>query len=460
MTLRARLTLWTTAALGGLLLALGSAAVVLLDRSLLGSVDTSLESVARVLASAPEQPPPSGPEQALAELFGPALGERVFQFLDPRGRPEPRPPSPTRLALPLSDEAKRNAAAGRETWETVDVPGSPSPVRLLTLPVIEGGEVAHLVQVALPLSGVDAARSQFLFVLLGLAPLALGGLALGAWVLTGRALKPVEAMTEAARRIEAEDLSLRIAADGRPDELGRLASVLNDMLARLERSFAAARSFSADAAHELRTPLTILRGEIEVALRSVALEDEPRRAFESCLEEVDRLSALVEDLLFLARTDASAVERPASPVDLAAVVADAEPALLTLAERGGVTLATRTESPAVVAGSAPMLLRVLVNLVDNAVKFSGPGHRVDVEVVAADGATRLTVRDDGPGIAAADRERIFERFYRADPARSGIGAGLGLSLVRSIVELHGGRVEVESEPGRGACVRVELPLLH
>ena len=460
MSLRWRLTVWYTAALGALLLALGGAAVVLLDRSLRANVDSSLVSIANTLATARDEPSGPSPEEALTELFGPALGERFFQLLDPHGRPEARPEALGRPSLPLSDEARQNASEGHETWETVNVPGAPGPIRLLTLPMIEHGRVVHLVQVALPLSGVDAARSEFLFILLWLAPLALGGVGVGGWLLTGRALKPVAAMTDAARRIGAEGLSLRIVTDGRGDELGRLAVVLNDMLGRLERSFVAVRNFSADAAHELRTPLTILKGEIEVTLRSTTLSDDSRHAFESCLEEVDRLSALVEDLLFLARADADAIEHPAAAVDLGLVLDDVEPALAALADRGGVRLDVRSRGPAVVAGSAPMLLRVVFNLVENAVKFSGSGHRVEIEL-GTDGDTAvLEVRDDGPGVPATERERIFERFYRGDPSRTGVGAGLGLALVQSIVTLHRGRITLESEPATGARFRVVLPLHH
>src|SRR5207244_7684723 len=157
-------------------------------------------------------------------------------------------------------------------------------------------------------AGVDAARRRFLLILVGLAPVALAGIAVGGWVLTGRALAPVDAMVAAARRIGAEDLSLRLAGEDRDDEVGRLAAVLNDMLARLDGSFTAVRHFSADAAHELRTPLTILKGELEVALRTARGPEDYRRVIESCQEEVDRLVALVEDLLLLARTDAGAVD--------------------------------------------------------------------------------------------------------------------------------------------------------
>ena len=277
-------------------------------------------------------------------------------------------------------------------------------------------------------------------------------------VADARALAPVDAMVEAARRIEAEDLSRRIADADAPDELARLAAVLNDMLARLEASFSTARRFSADAAHELRTPLTILKGEIEVALRSPDRADD-RRVLESCLEEVDHLIALVADLLFLARADAGAVDVPGTTVDLAHAVDEALPALRALADQAGVALEAHASGPAPVRGSEPLLFRVVFNLVDNAIKHSGAGHRVTVAVGRRDGRAVLDVEDDGPGIPPEVRERVFDRFYRADPARSGVGAGLGLAVTRSIVAVHGGDVRADAgRAGKGTAFRVTLPL--
>jgi heavy metal sensor kinase len=458
-SLRRRLTLWYTAALGGLLLLLAATALVLLERTLRANVDASLVSVARAIAASSTAPGPPDLDAAFGGLLGPALAERFFRLLDPRGRPDPRlaPASPTRF--PISRAALRNAEDGHESFETVTVPAvAPGPLRLLTFPVLEEGRLAHLVQVAMPLAGVEAARRRFLMILLGLAPLALGGIAAGGWILTGRALAPVDAMVAAARRIGAEGLSLRIATAGPNDELGRLAAVLNDMLVRLERAFTAARHFSADAAHELRTPLTILKGELEVALRTAAGPKEYRRVLESCQEEVDRLVALVEDLLFLARTDAGALERPLEPVDLSAVVDDVHPALQALAERAGVGLTVERPAELRVRGSAPMLFRVLVNLADNAIKYSGGGGRVEVTLGTQGGSAVIEVRDHGPGISTEDQRHIFDRFYRGDPARARGGAGLGLALTRSIVQVHGGRITVDSVPGKGSCFRVELPL--
>ena len=461
MSLRARLTLWYTGAVGAVLLLLGASALALLDRGLRANVDASLESVARTVGSQVGEPASVGSvfDDTLAALLGPAMADRFFQLRGPRGEPDPRLAPRGRAWLSLSETARRNAERGRETFETVTAPGIAGPVRVLTSPVIDpDGRLVHVVQVAMPLAGVDAARARFLFTLLGLAPLALAAVAAGGWLLASRALAPVDAMVETARRIGAEDLSGRIETDGREDELGRLASVLNDMLARLERAFATARQFSADAAHELRTPLTILKGEIEVALRAVRSPAEYRATLESCAEEVDRLAALVEDLLLLARTDAGVVPSPGERVNLADVLDDVAPALHALAERGGTRLVVHAERDVPVRGSAPMLFRVVLNLTDNAIKHGGAGGPVEIDLARRAGEAVLEIRDHGPGIDPAERERIFARFYRADPARERGGTGLGLPLVRSLVLLHRGQIDVDSAPGGGTVFRVGLPL--
>ena len=461
-TLRARLTLWYTALLCGMLALLGATALVLLDRGLRDNVDASLRSLAHSIADSTRGParPGTDLDEALESLLGPGLAERFFRLLDPFGRPDPRLVPRSRVQFPLSPEALRNAEHGRETYETLVVPEvSAAPVRLLTLPVIERGHITHLVQVAMPLESAETARSRFLLILVGLAPLALGGAGAGGWFLARRALAPVDAMVEAARKIEAEDLSRRIETAASNDELGRLAAVLNDMLARLERAFTAVRHFSADAAHELRTPLTILKGEIEVALRSPPAEEEYRRVLASCLEEVDRLSALVEDLLFLARSEGGAVSLPQMPVNLADVLAEVAQALQALAETSGITCTVASSPTLWVQGNASLLFRLIFNLGENALKYTPVGGTVTVALSQRGREATLEVKDTGPGIAPEEQARIFDRFYRGDPARGRGGTGLGLALARSIVLVHSGRITVESVVGQGSCFRVVLPLV-
>lgn len=460
-TLRARLTVWYTALLSGMLTVLGLAALVLLERGLHENIDASLDSVARAIAETTRAAPRFGPglDEVLESFFFPGFSRRSFRLLDPFGRPDPRITPRGRLQFPISPQALENAKHGRSTYTTISLPDvSSAPTRLLTVPVFERGRLRNFIQVAMSLESAAAARSRFLLVLLSLAPLALGGAALGGWFLARRALAPVDAMVEAARRIEAEDLSRRLETRDTSDELGRLATVLNDMLARLERSFSTVRHFSADAAHELRTPLTILKGEIELALRASQTEEAYQRVLRSCLEEVDRLSGLVNDLLFLARSDAGHLEREHTAVNLAEVLEDVRPALLALAEPKAVNCTITSPASVWVTGNTSMLFRLIFNLGENAIKYTPTRGRVEIRLSQQADAARLEVHDTGPGITAEDREQVFERFYRTDSARTRGGSGLGLALVRSIVWLHRGQIWLDSEVGRGSCFFVVLPL--
>jgi heavy metal sensor kinase len=461
LTLRHRLTLWYTGFLTAMFAVLGATSALLLDRGLRMNIDDSLNSDARAVAELVQRRSFVGPdvEDSLRSVLGAELGERFFQLLDPFGRPDPRLVPRARPLLPLSTEALRNAARGLPTFETLRVrSGFEKSFRMLTLPVVRNAATVHIVQAAVSLQNIEATRSRLLFVFLFLVPVALTASALGGWFLARRALTPVDAMVEAARRIEAEDLTKRIPAPSGKDELARLAAVLNDMLARIERSFGAVRRFSADAAHELRTPLTILKGEIEVALRSSEAPAEMRQTLVSCLEEVDRLNSLVEDMLLMARVEGDALSAGPRPVNLAEVLQDAAPALTELAARAGNLCTVATAPPLWIEGYDSLLFRLVFNLAENAIKYTPRGGRIEVTLEPQERSAVLQVKDNGPGIAPEALEHIFERFYRGDPAREGSGSGLGLALVRAIVELHRGQIHVSSEVGKGTCFRVTLPL--
>jgi signal transduction histidine kinase len=218
------------------------------------------------------------------------------------------------------------------------------------------------------------------------------------------------------------------------------------------------RRFSADAAHELRTPLTILKGEMEVALRSSQAPEEIRQTLVSCLEEVDRLNSVVEDLLLMARMEGNAMSAGPTSVNLADVLADAAPALSELAARAGNRVTVGSAPPLYIQGYDALLFRLVFNLVENAIKYTPAGGKVDITLEQQDGTAILQIRDNGPGIAPDAQAHIFDRFYRADPAREGSGTGLGLALVRSIVQLHQGQIRVSSTLGQGSCFTVTLPL--
>ncbi|MEO8053933.1 MAG: heavy metal sensor histidine kinase [Acidobacteriota bacterium] len=286
--------------------------------------------------------------------------------------------------------------------------------------------------------------------------LVLGGL--GGYALARRLLGPLGRMAEHARRITAEQLHERLLEERSGAELDQLREAFNDTLARLERSFGELRRFTADASHELRTPLTALRSVGEVGLRGARSNDDYREVIGTMLEEVDRLSRLADELLTLSRAEAGQANLRKEPVDLGAVGAEVVERLAVLAEERGQRLECRAEEPALVRGDRLALRQALMNLVDNAIKYAPDGSCVLVAAGTRAGRAFVEVRNEGPGIAAEHRERIFERFYRVDAGRSREmgGTGLGLSLVKWTAEAHGGSVELDTGEG-GSTFRLVLP---
>ncbi len=491
LSIRARLTLWYTGILAATLILLGGVAYGLLMRGLWHDVDATLQGVAKAMtrtAQAQAADPFFPPEmdQILRQFMGPSVADKFYQFLDPLGHPDPRLPQLHGGLIPVSPEALRNAAHGQPTFET-DPGDGPYPTRVLTVPIMTRGRTVNVLQVGMSLEGLHKARQHFLWALAALMPLGLilaGG---GGWLLARRALKPVDQMTTVARRIGAEELGRRLDEAGADDELGRLARTLNGMLDRLEAAFAQMRRFSADASHELRTPLTVLKGEIEVALKSPRGPEEYRQVLASALEEVERMARLVDELLLLSRADAGALGWGSAPVELDRLVEEVAKQGEILGRGRQVRVSIDGLEPLVTRGDDHRLKQLLLNLVDNAVKYTPPGGQVRLALRRLPGGpdgpppdsgtpagapaarvsgessgewAEIVVRDTGVGIPPEVLPRIFERFYRADPARSreAGGAGLGLCIARTIAEAHGGTITARSAPGLGSTFTVLLPL--
>jgi len=287
---------------------------------------------------------------------------------------------------------------------------------------------------------------------------AIGG---GYWLMK-RALRPVDEITQSAERITSRNLSERLPALNTGDEMERLSGSLNGMIARLEESFQHVSRFSADASHELRTPLTILHGELEAIVQRPELGPDAREAIASALEETERLAKIVESLLAISRLDAGEVKMERERLDLADLAATTTEQMRLLAEDKRITLRCETGRRVEVEGNRSRLKQVVVNLLDNAIKYTPEAGTVQVRVGAANGSALLEIEDDGVGIPAEALPHLFERFYRVDKARSRQmgGTGLGLSIVKSICAAHGGQVKVESAEGKGSRFRVELPLAN
>ena len=281
----------------------------------------------------------------------------------------------------------------------------------------------------------------------------------GIW-LSRRALKPVDELTAAARSIGIENLSKRLVIPQTGDELQRLSETWNSMLSRLENAVNRLSRFTADASHELRTPLAVIRSTAEIAARKPRSAEQYRDALAQIVAESERMTGLVEDLLFLARCDAETPEMPMSPLDLAAIVRDVCSRMLLVAESHGTRLECYgSDSGLFILGNEAAVRRLVLVLVDNAIKYSGAGKAVAVTLCGLDHEIHLAVEDNGTGIDEADLPRIFERFYRAlkvhEPANN--GCGLGLALASSIAQHHGAAIRVASAVGAGSTFSVVFP---
>ncbi|HKW38230.1 MAG TPA: ATP-binding protein [Burkholderiales bacterium] len=311
---------------------------------------------------------------------------------------------------------------------------------------------------------VEGARREAIWTLLAILatgiPLAAGLAVAGGYFLAGRALAPVGAMADKARQITADSLGERLPVLNPQDEFGRLAAVFNDTFSRLQDSFDRLRRFTADASHELRTPLTAMRSVGEVALEAPLDPGRYREVIGSMLEEVDRLTRLVDSLLLLTRAESGAARAPREVVEISALAGSVADHLRVLAEEKQQSLSVDLGAR-VQARCDPEILRVgLMNLLHNAIKYTPNGGEIRVRARADEsGQSLIEVEDSGPGIAPAHRERIFERFYRTDEGRGGesAGVGLGLAIARWAIAVNGGRIELESEISKGSLFRIVLP---
>lgn len=278
------------------------------------------------------------------------------------------------------------------------------------------------------------------------------------YLLTRRAFAPVRQITQTAREIgEGGDLSRRIGLTGRKDEIHTLAAEFDAMFARLEQAFDREKQFTDDASHELRTPTAVILSQSEYALQNTHPQGETRAALESIHTQAARMAALLSQLLMLARADKGRQVVQREPVDLSELVEMVAETEAEQAEARNITVQTELEPGVTVQGDETLLMRLLINLTENAIRYGRPGGQVKLTLRRQNGQAVGTVEDDGIGIAPEDLDKIWQRFWQADPARSGGGAGLGLSMVRWIAQAHGGRVTVQSEPGKGSVFTFFLP---
>jgi heavy metal sensor kinase len=451
------MALWYVLVLGFLLLAYAAGTSAYLFHSLREQLDDNLledvETVEGLLKLTPDGAVTLEPTHAEEHEFNP---QRFVEVWSPESTLLYRSPA---LRGQRLDGAPRPGEATTET--------SPSSLRLAdgmrvrlaaTTPMV--GTRRVLLRVAHSEEPLWQEMQEFVSVLLLALPLGLMLAGFGGFVLARKALAPVDVMAHKAERISAERLSERLPVENPDDELGQLAQAFNATLARLEGAFEQLRRFTADASHELRTPLTAIRSVGEVALQTPKSATEYRDVIGSMLEETDRLTRLVDSLLTLSRADAGHAHVDRKEVSMLGLAQEASSLVEVLAEEKRQRISVQGESALAVSGDRLILRQALINLIDNAIKYSPTGAEIVVQVhKGRDSRVIVEVIDQGPGVSEEHQVRIFDRFYRVDKARSREwgGAGLGLAIARWAVEVHGGQIAVESAEGHGSTFRVTLP---
>ncbi|MCJ7545585.1 MAG: heavy metal sensor histidine kinase [Deltaproteobacteria bacterium] len=465
-TIKFKMTLWYVAILGIILSCFSLFLYFTLADSLYKGVDNKIRTMAEIVASSTRSPLGVGTsmadlDQIMTERFGIRPLGRFIQILDESGRIGDRSTNLRDVQIPISVQTMKAASKGVLTFETVQVMGK-YPLRIVTMPITENEKMVGIVQVGSSLEGVEEALHQLLLILLIAVPAALLIASAGGLFLANKALRPVDAITRIARSIGSGDLSQRIRIKRVNDELGRLASTFNEMIAKLEKSFRQVRRFTADASHELKTPLTILRGEVEVGLKKRRGLKEYERILASNLEEINRMSRIVEDLLTLSRADMGELTMEREEIELSALAREVWRDLRLLAKKKRIQLKFMDNGFTRVEGDSLFLRQLILNLTENGLKYTRAGGEVAVRVKGDrdQGVVRLLVTDTGDGIPQKDLKRIFDRFYRVDGARSREtgGTGLGLSICQWIAQAHKGRIAVESKVGKGSTFTVTLPM--
>ena len=352
---------------------------------------------------------------------------------------------------------------GKDRFDTINFeePYNRLTFRVYTTPVVEHEKVAYIVQVASPMTAMQIALGNIRFSLLLLFPITILVMSAMGSFLVRATLRPVDSMIDTIRGITAENMKMRLASPGTNDEIQKLAETFNGMLRRLEDSFSSQRKLFENLSHELKTPLTILRGELEITLKKMRSGAEYEEVLRSSLEEINRMSGLVENLLLLARLDLKELIPARKEFELNQLLKACINSLKPLAATKEIALRFEPVNTISVNGDEEELKTLFINILDNAIKYTPAGGKIEVISGATHSRAKVWIKDTGIGISPGDLGHVFDRFYRAERSGKSSGSfGLGLSIVRSIAESHGGSVTVESEVSKGTVFTITLPLLR
>ena len=457
LPIRLRLTAWYFAILAVVLSAFGISAYLEMRHSIHRTVDEELqiraEGVHQLIERTIQRGAEGDLEEGLREHTELRQGGALLQVSDEHGNWLYRSPVMSDYGVPKPATIPRRA---------VDFMGGQVPLRIWNLKVNVAGQ-SYLIQSAFEMDDFYGALEHFALLLFISIPLLLLCAAAGGYWISTRALAPVDQITQTARTISAQNLSSRLVVPNTGDELQRLSETLNGMLGRLEDAFKKITQFTADASHELRTPVAVMRTRTELSLRKARSAEEYRDVIAEVLAELEKTSALIEQLMFLARADSGAETLHFSATNVSEVLREACHQGSALAEAKQIGFQEQISGDSMwIRGDASSLRRLFLILIDNAVKYTPASGQVEVSLQRNDGYAVAQVRDTGIGISETDLPNVFERFYRADKARtreSG-GVGLGLSIGRWITEVHAGTIEVHSSPGRGSTFEVRLPIAN
>ncbi len=466
--IRGKLTAWYILVFGVVLACFCVSIYVMMESKLLHSVDHRLKTMAELiskteLCAVPNFLPPDF-ERRLNRIFGTRPVGKFVRVLDLSGEIGSRTENLEEDKIPVNKKLVREVVTkGEIIYETQYPLGPKVPIRFINFPVrrFNQKKVYGVVQVGTSLEFVRESMRNLVVVFLVLVPSLLFAAALVGFFLAGKAFKPIREIARTTRHITVNNLDERITVPVVRDDIGQLASTINGMLDRLSLSFQKTAQFTADASHELRTPLTIMQGELEIALRGERSVEEYVDTLGSSLEEVERMSKIVNDLLLLSKSDMGQEVICNDPVDLEVLVNGLLSHFKILAEAQQIDLSSSISEVATVFGDQLKLRQLLVNLLTNAIRYTPEGGKVQLTLKNIDSGVEIAIADTGIGIPEEDIPRIFDRFYRADKARSRQygGSGLGLSIVKSIVNSHAGTIKVESVVGEGSVFTVTLPVV-
>ena len=462
-SIRSRLTAWYVTLLAIILILFSVLLNYFLAKRLHESVDNSLTVSATVVATSATMRLANSPLPGLNQLFEQFMNQgnlnKFYRIYDGSGNVGSRSKNISASQFPLSQPAYADALEGKNSYETFTV-GGQQPIRVITMPILLEGKLINLVQVGTSLEAVQETLRNLKIFLFTAVPSVLILAALFARFMARRALKPISRIIDTAREIgQGQELSKRIPVLKIKDELGQLALTFNEMMNRLENSFAQMRQFSSDASHELRTPLTVLKGQNELILSKQRKPEEYQEVISSNLEEINYMSKVLEDLFVLSKSDENQVNLDYKPVDLRALVEEVCKHAEILAEEKNIKIIIAFLEPIEIKGDEVRLRQMVWNVLQNGIKYTQQGGELKISLQNEGDFALLTIQDTGIGIPEEDLPLIFNRFYRVDKARTRDegGSGLGLSICRQIAEAHKGKIEVESKLGVGTRFKIRLP---